>query len=81
MIDRLLSAAVRPVARITARVIRPFVVEYLRYLAEDAEDAEPVAVDPRGTVFGQFEAAANRDHTTDEIFMFGFGKHRRPGSP
>lgn len=81
----MLAAALREVqlgvTRAIARIVLPVVTECLTFLVEDTEDASeerltPDKVDPRGTVFGQFEAAANRDHQTDEVFAFGFGKGR-----
>lgn len=76
----MLGAALREIergfARAAARVVLPVVTECLRILAEDQEDEkeEIVLRDARSTVYGQFEAASNRDHDTDEIFAFGFGK-------
>jgi hypothetical protein len=61
----------RLLARITARyVIKPLVEEFLEIYADDGEaetaDVKP-GYDPRSTIAGTAEVAANRDHDTLEV--------------
>jgi hypothetical protein len=82
LFSSILQEAERAAARIAARLVHPVIAAYLEiYLAgDDDDDDEPeerILHDPRSTVYGQFEAARNIDHTTEEIFAFGFGRNQR----
>lgn len=59
-----------------ARIIRPVIVAYVDlYLDDEVGGPEKPGTDPRSTVYGQFEVAANVDHTTP--LTFGFSSDRR----
>lgn len=65
-----------------ARMIHPVLLAYLDLY--DQDDDEPGSgedkqrIDLTGTVSGQFEVAANRDHGTPEtVARFGFTSSRR----
>lgn len=59
-----------------ARMIRPVIVAYIDlYLDDEDSGPEMPAADPRSTVYGQFEVAANSEHRTP--VAFGFTSMRR----
>ena len=66
-----------------ARLAHPFVQTYVDMYHtpdEDAADSGTVRYDPRSTIAGQAEVAANRDHDTLEVIAqrrMGFTSARR----
>lgn len=78
MIDRILAAA----ARAAARAVRQVIVAYAEIYHDDddgEEDSGPLRYDPRSSVSGLAEIAANRDHDTPGVYAFGFTPRGRAG--
>lgn len=75
----------RRLARFIAqKIVHPVLMAYLDIYTDDdepeADSGTPLRADPHSTVIGQYEVAANRDHTTMELTAkhrpFGFGSGR-----
>lgn len=63
-----------------ARMIHPVIVAYVARYHDDDEtgsDSGTLRYDPRSSVAGQAEIAANRDHDTPEVWAFGFTSQGR----